>query len=342
MLVVASDEHRHHHPRDPHLFGGRLLEPREVPARAEVVLAALQEAGLADVAPPSPLDRSLLEDVHAPAYLAVLESAHARWSALTGVADGEALPFVRPYLEHDFATPEHVLAQLGRYSHDADPVLRGTWRAACAAAACAVTAMRAVLDGAPAAYALCRPPGHHAARASFGGYCYLNNVALAAATARRAGVRVATLDIDAHAGNGTQTIFWERADVLCVSLHVDPAVEYPYFQGHRTERGAGAGAGYTRNLPMGPGTGWPQYAAVLDSACEAVAGYGIDVLAVALGVDTAVEDGVLALAGDDYRRLGARIAALRVPTVLVQEGGYDLGVLGRNVAAVVEGFEQGA
>ena len=253
---------------------------------------------------------------------------------------GEALPFVRPVLGPDFAVPDHVLAELGRFSNDADPILAGTWRAAIGAAACAVGAARSVLSGEHrVAYALARPPGHHAGPENFGGYCYLNNTALAAELVVQGGGRAATLDVDTHAGNGTQAVFWSRPDVLSVSLHVDPSVEYPYFQGYAQERGAGSGEGFNHNLPMARGTDWAQYAGVLDAACGHVEDFAPDVVVVALGVDTAVEDGVLSLAGDDYRRLGERLARIGRPTVLVQEGGYDLRVLGPNVAAVLEGFE---
>lgn len=347
MLVYASEEHRAHNPTELHLFAGEALPPREIPARAEEILGALQSAGLADVREPDSVDsdpeaRDLLSRVHSADYLAFLQSAHERWCALTGNAGGgEAMPFVRPILGPGFTVPDHVLAEMGRYSNDADPLLAGTWQAAAGAAACAIGATRAVINGdGGAAYALARPPGHHAGPDNFGGYCYLNNSAIAAELVTAAGGRAATLDVDTHAGNGTQAVFWHRGDVLSVSLHIDPSVEYPYFQGYPGERGAGDGEGCNHNLTMGLGTQWPQYEPVLEQACRLVDDFGPDIVVVALGVDTAVEDGVLALEGDDYLRLGERLARLGRPTVLVQEGGYDLRVLGRNVAAVIEGFTQ--
>ena len=347
MLVYSSEDHRAHNPTELHLFAGEALPPREIPARAEEILGALQSAGLADTRQPDPLDSDpsagdLLARVHSADYLRFLESAHERWCALTGNdGGGEAMPFVRPILGPGFTVPDHVLAEMGRYSNDADPLLAGTWQAAVSAAACAISAARAVVGGeADAAYALARPPGHHAGPDNFGGYCYLNNSALAAEAVTAAGGRAATLDVDTHAGNGTQAVFWRRRDVLSVSLHIDPSVEYPYFQGYPGERGAGDGEGYNHNLTMGLRTRWPQYAPVLEEACRLVDDFGPDVVVVALGTDTAVEDGVLALQGDDYLRLGERLGRLGRPTVLVQEGGYDLRVLGKNVAAVIEGFSQ--
>jgi len=344
VLVFSTEDHRAHNPTEPHLFAGQLLAPMETAARADAILGALEEADLVELREPTPVGPELLGRVHRPEYLNFLATAHQRWCELTGNdGTGEALPFVRPVLGLDFAVPEHVLAELGRYSNDADPILAGTWRAAIGAAACAVSAARSVLAGGHrVAYALARPPGHHAGPQNFGGYCYLNNTALAAELVTQSGGRAATLDVDTHAGNGTQAVFWSRSDVLSVSLHVDPSIEYPYFQGYAHEDGAGDGEGFNRNLPMDRGTDWAGYEGVLDTACRGVDDFGPDVVVVALGVDTAIEDGVLALAGDDYRRLGERLARIGRPTVLVQEGGYDLGVLGSNVAAVIEGFEQSA
>jgi len=342
VLVVRSPLQVEHHPKELHPFGGELLPPREVPRRAEVILAAIEESGSSRVVDAGPLDLGLLARVHSPEYLAFLETAHARWCERTGLADGEATPFVRPYLGVPFAATDDVLAQLGRFSHDSDPLLAGTWRAATGSAASAVDATSAVLSGERVAYSLSRPPGHHAAPASFGGFCYLNNVAVAAERALLAGARVATLDVDAHAGNGTQAVFWGRDDVLCVSLHADPAHEYPYFAGHHDEIGTGAGEGFNLNLPLAPRSGWDTYGPALDTALRRVAEHGTEVLVVALGVDTAIEDGVLAFGEDDFRRLGSTLADTGLPTVLVQEGGYDLDVLGRNVVAVLDGFAQHA
>lgn len=338
MLVFASDDHRRHSPTEPHLFAGRLVPPSEVPARAEVIKAVLEEVGIAEFRTPNPIGLDLLADVHTAPYLAFLQTAHARWLERTGSEAGEAMPFVRPYLRHDSVEPEDVLAQLGWFSHDADPVLDGTWEASVAAASSAAAAVGSVLDGAPSAYALTRPPGHHAAPSSFGGFCYMNNVAVAASAARRRGARVAILDVDAHAGNGTQQIFWTRSDVLTVSVHADPTHEYPYFHGFPGERGAGPGEGFNSNHPLAKGADWSTYELQLGSACRRVCEHQPDVVIVALGVDTAREDGVMKLHGDDYRRLGASLAGLGVPLAFVQEGGYDLNVIGQNVAATLVGY----
>ncbi len=338
MFLFASDDHRRHSPEDFHLFAGRLIPPSEVPARVDVIRAALEDVGIAEFRTPEPIGPDLLADVHTAPYLAFLQTAHSRWLARTESEAGEAMPFVRPYLRHDSAEPDDVLAQLGWFSHDADPVLDGTWAASVAAAASAAAAVESVLDGAPSAYALTRPPGHHAAPASFGGFCYINNVAVAASAARRRGARVAILDVDAHAGNGTQQVFWTRSDVLTVSIHADPTHEYPYFHGFADERGAGQGEGFNSNHPLAKGSDWSTYEFQLASACKRVREHQPDVVVVALGVDTAREDGVMNLHGDDYRRLGACLAGLGAPLAFVQEGGYDLNVIGQNVASTLVGY----
>jgi acetoin utilization deacetylase AcuC-like enzyme len=187
------------------------------------------------------------------------------------------------------------------------------------------------------AYALARPPGHHAAADSFAGYCYLNNAAIAAHAWTERGARVAIVDVDYHHGNGTQQIFYDRDDVLFVSLHADPAFEYPFFLGFAAERGWGAGEDCTRNFPLPAGTTWAEYGPALDAALATVRKYAPDGVIVSLGVDTAAEDpDLFELTADDYPRIGGALAGLDLPTVVVQEGGYNLDVIGRNVAAVLK------
>ena len=220
-------------------------------------------------------------------------------------------------------------------------MVAGTWAAARGAADAAMTAASLVAVGERAAYALCRPPGHHAGRATYGGYCFLNNAALAVERLRAHGrSRVAVLDVDFHHGNGTQDIFWRRGDVLFVSIHGDPRSEYPWFLGHADERGEGEGEGANLNLPLPVGTAWPAYEAALGTALDAIAAFGADALVVSLGVDTYEHDPIssFALDADGYPRIGRSIAALDLPTVLVQEGGYAVEGVGGNVAAVLSAF----
>ncbi|MCE2529536.1 MAG: histone deacetylase family protein [Acidimicrobiia bacterium] len=338
MLVYANPDHRLHDPAEPHRFGGVLLPPAETAARADRILSALTCLPAVDVRVPEPLDEQDLLLVHEPHYLEFLRAAHSRWRAATGApADGEAVAYIRPLPGTPWRPPTHVDAQLGIYSNDVDPILEGTWLAARSAAASAVAAARAVHGGHDAAYAISRPPGHHAGPATFGGYCYLNNTALAAAWLASRGARVAVVDVDTHHGNGTQAVFWTRGDVLTVSIHGDPEVHFPFFTGFAEERGEDDGSGANLNLPLPSGSGWAQYAPALEKARRAVSTFGADVLVVALGVDTHVTDGVLALADEDYPLLGQ---ALRtgMPTVIVQEGGYGEGVLEHAVPAVLAAF----
>jgi acetoin utilization deacetylase AcuC-like enzyme len=236
---------------------------------------------------------------------------------------------------------------MGLFSFDAGtPLTAGTWQAARAGAACAVEAARALASGAErSAFALTRPPGHHAGADFFGGYCFLNNAALAAQTLRDGGFeRVAVLDVDYHHGNGTQSIFYDRGDVLTVSLHGDPRTEYPFYLGHADERGAGGGLGFNLNLPLPRGTDFARWRAALGVGTEAIGRFGAQALVVSLGVDTFEGDPIssFALRSADYLQVGSDIAALQLPTVFVFEGGYAVAEVGVNAVNVLEGFEKGA
>ncbi|NTU85972.1 MAG: histone deacetylase family protein, partial [Chloroflexales bacterium] len=320
--------------------------------------------------------------VHDAGYLAYLEGAHQAWVA-AGLPAEAVMPcnFMLPGLRAGSRSPQ---ALAGRYTFDLSaPIVAGTFAAARGSADAALTGAALLLEGERAAYALCRPPGHHAAQAMAGGYCFLNNAAIAAhhltladqrpktnderldiadqagsATTRPSSLVlgpsstiwamqpsvVAILDIDFHHGNGTQAIFYERSDVFFVSLHGDPEREYPYFLGFADECGARAGEGYNLNLPLPAGVDDASYLAALDGALEAIAGYGPRYLVVSAGLDTFGGDplGDFALTTPCYARIGARIAQLGLPTLFVQEGGYAIDDLGRNVASLLRGFEEGA
>lgn len=323
---------------------GKLVPCHEGPERADMVRAAFAAAGLGAFDEARDFGLSPILAVHDGAYVEFLRTAWQRWTAAG--RDGQALPFTFAArgLRHD-VPPEDIDGLLGYYGFDAgSPIVAGTWEAAYGAAQAALTGAALLGEGERAAFALVRPPGHHAGRSCFGGYCFLNNAAIAAQALRDAGhARVAVLDVDYHHGNGTQDIFWERGDVQVVSLHADPRQEYPYFLGHADERGAGAGLGATLNLPLPWGTGWEDYAAALETGCAAVADFGASALVVSLGVDTWEGDPIsrFTLRHDDYYKIGRRIAALGLPTLFVLEGGYAVADIGRNVVAVLAGFEGG-
>ncbi len=345
MRTVYSDRHRLHHGQ-AELIDGHFVPCFEKPERADWVLARVREVGLGEVMTPRSFGHDALLRVHRPDYVHFLARAWDEWSALGRTHDALPLVWPVPSLRSD-VRPMHIDGLLGWYALDAGaPITAGTWTAARDAVDVALSAADLLRQGGRAAFALCRPPGHHAAAAAMGGYCYLNNAAIAAQHLRDAGAaRVAVLDVDYHHGNGTQSIFYERADVLVTSLHGDPRVEYPYFLGHADERGAGPGLGFNLNLPLPHGTGWDHgYAAALDEAVAAVARFAPDVLVVSLGVDTFEHDPIsrFQLRSDDYLRLGARIADIERPTLFVFEGGYAVDAIGLNAVNVLQGFEGGA
>jgi acetoin utilization deacetylase AcuC-like enzyme len=240
--------------------------------------------------------------------------------------------------------PTAVHAAAGRYCYDTMTLVGpGTWTAARAAVDVTLTAVDAVIGGAAVAYALVRPPGHHVTRSAYGGSCYLNNAAIAAEALREAGhERVAVVDLDAHHGNGTQALFYDRADVLYASLHVDPGAGwFPHYAGFADETGRGAGAGANLNVPLAPGTGDGPWLEAVDRLAEAVAAAGATALVVSLGVDSAAADpeSPLDVSVAGHRAAGERVAALGLPTVAVQEGGYDLGTIGELVAETLAGLD---
>lgn len=330
------DSRQHDHAPDRELHNGSYVAYAEHRGRMDNVLAVLAQVE-------APHDHGLdpIRSVHSDAYLAFLQTAHQRWLAAgrSGDAHGYAWPVVgrRPL------TLNRIDADLGQFSFDAaSPIASGTWTSAYWGAQSALSAMQAVLEGERAAFALCRPPGHHCGSDYLGGYCFLNNVAIAAQAALAAGKqRIAILDVDYHHGNGTQDIFYDRSDVLFVSIHADPATDYPFFWGHADEHGQGAGAGTTLNLPLPRGTGIKDYRTALEEALQAVRDFDADLLCVSFGADTFCGDPIsqFALQTADYTPIASSIAALGLPTVIVMEGGYAVDALGANVSAFLAGFD---
>ena len=338
MQVIYSDAHRAHDPQS-FISRGNLAQCPEMPARADRLIAALRGTDR-PVAEPKSYGPAPVAAVHSPEYLRFLEHGAAEWAKLTGAA-AEIVPNAHPG-RHMQARPEGIVGLAGYHMADTScPIGEGTWNAARAAADVALTAADLVLDGAASAYALCRPPGHHAYADMAGGFCFLNNVAIAAEhVAARLG-RVAILDVDVHHGNGTQGIFYERPDVYFVSIHADPTAFYPFFAGYAHERGAGPGLGYNLNLPLTPGSGDDVFLGAVDKALAAIAGFAPAALLVSLGLDAQANDplGVLKVSTDGFGRIGAAIAGLNLPTVLVQEGGYLCDEIEANLLGFLTGFE---
>ncbi len=341
MLTVFSSDHVLRSARTE-LYGGELVRPHESPERAQIVLARIHAQALGEVIAPAKFGMQPVLRVHDRAFVEFLKQAWSDWVAAGN--RGEAIPDCWPARRMAQHCPNSIIGKLGYYAMAAETsISQGTWEAARAAADVALTAASRIKDGAHAAFALCRPPGHHAARDLYGGYCFLNNAAIAAQYLRDGGAaRVAILDVDFHHGNGTQDIFYDRADVLYVSLHGDPADAFPYFSGYADEIGAGAGGGFTLNLPMPPGTEFIVWQDALRAALARIAEFRADALVVSLGVDTFVADPIsfFRLQSADFSTYGRMIRDCGLPTLFVLEGGYAVGEIGVNVVNVLSGFEQ--
>jgi acetoin utilization deacetylase AcuC-like enzyme len=346
MPLVWSDACLQHSGRAGTWLGVE-IEGDELPERALRIRASLEEAG-ALVVPAAEHDDTTLLAVHDHGLVAFLRGAHDAWCD-AGYPDDPGQDQVVGYI---FPTegllagvqpfePASAAARTGRWAFDTlTPIGPGTWEAARGAVDCALTAADLVAGGERLAYACTRPPGHHATRSAFGGSCYLNNAAVAAQRLREHGAeRVALLDVDAHHGNGAQAIFWSRPDVRTGSVHVDPrAGWFPHFLGGPEERGAGAGEGANRNIVLPPGTGDDGW---LEAVTELVRWAGpVDALVIALGVDAAADDpeSPLLVGEQAFRSAGGLLGELGLPTVVVQEGGYDVASIGSLVRANLEGL----
>jgi acetoin utilization deacetylase AcuC-like enzyme len=317
------------------LHNGGFMPYAETTARVDSILAAIGPAERPQDAGEAPILR-----VHPPEYVEFLKNAHRDWTAAG--REGDAFPYAFPVARRRPLRLDRIDARLGRFAMDAcSPISSGTWEAAYWNAQTVLGALDAVLAGDRAAFALCRPPGHHAGADYVGGYCYLNTVAIAAEAAIAAGKhRVAILDVDYHHGNGTQDIFWTRGDVLFVSIHADPATDYPFFWGHSDEIGEGEGEGATLNLPLPRGTTMGEFGPALDRALERIADYAPDLLLCSYGADTYARDPIshFSIETAEYRDMARRIASLGLPTLIVMEGGYAVDDLGANVASFLSGF----
>ncbi|MBB3066373.1 histone deacetylase family protein [Limibacillus halophilus] len=343
MKTIYSEDHRLHHAR-LELIDGTLKPAVEMPSRADTVLARVREVGLGSVDTPTRHPRTAIERVHAPAYVAFLEQAWSLWTA-TGRAH-DALPLNWPIRGFRGREPEAIDGKLSYYSFDAgSPITAGTWQAAISAVDVALTGVDVLNAGARSVFSLCRPPGHHAAADYYGGYCFLNNAAIAAQALRDQGAaRVAILDVDYHHGNGTQSIFYERSDVYFLSIHGDPLQEFPYFLGYADELGEASGQGFNRNYPLRWGSGFDLWSAALKDACKVISDYRADALVVSLGVDTFEKDPIsqFKLKSPDYLEIGRTIAALKLPTLFAMEGGYAVAEIGVNAVNVLSGFDEAA
>lgn len=340
MRVFYSERHRKRDTRTE-LYGGELRAPFECPQRMDYILSELEKRPLGPVLEPRSFGLEPVLAVHDADFISFLETAWADWSEL-GYA-GEAIPNIWPTrrMRCDIV-PRHFEGRMGYYCLAGETsICAGTWEAASASKDVALSATLEVLDGARAAFGLCRPPGHHAAKDQYGGYCFINNAAVAAQYARDHGTeRVAILDVDFHHGNGTQDIFYERGDVIVLSLHGDPHDAFPHFLGHADERGSGPGKGFNFNYPMLPGTGFGAWRANLAETKRRIADFSPGLLIVSLGVDTFEADPIsfFKLKSADYLIMGRDIAELGLPSVFLMEGGYAVEEIGVNTVNTLHGF----
>ncbi|MEM6942785.1 MAG: histone deacetylase family protein [Pseudomonadota bacterium] len=341
MITIHTEKHRLRAAKTE-LYGGELVPPFECPERVEFILGRLREVRLGEVHPPEAQDDRIIRAIHHGDYLDFLASAWKDWVA-AGM-EGEAIPTVWPSRRMPRqVVPPFIDGKLGWYALAGETsISEGTWEAARASADVALTAAGLVSGGARTAFALCRPPGHHAAQDMYGGYCFLNNAAIAAEAMRDAGAaQVAILDVDFHHGNGTQAIFYDRSDVFFASLHGDPLEAFPHYLGGADEIGEGAGEGFNANYPLPRGTDWAPWSTAMEDALHRIAGFGAEALVISLGVDTFKEDPIsfFRLESGEFTRMGERIAAAGLPTLFVMEGGYAVAEIGINTVNVLTGFE---
>ena len=339
MKVYCAPKHQLAHYPSQFLVSGAPQPNPEVPERLDRLLDAARQAGHAVL---EPADHGVgpVAEVHTPDYLNFLSGIYERWQRIEGASE-EVVPNIHPD-RRDVGYPRSAVGQAGYHMADtACPIGPKSWDAIRWSANTSISAAQEVREGALSAYALCRPPGHHAFADLAGGFCYLNNAAVAASILRQTHPRVAIVDVDLHHGNGTQGIFYGRADVFTLSVHADPTRFYPFFWGYAEERGEGAGLGYNLNLPLPRGSGDAAFLEALDRGIGALRGFAPTALVIALGLDAFEGDpfGGLSVTTDGFARIGQALAGLALPSVIVQEGGYLCDALGDNLQAFLGAFE---
>lgn len=342
-IITVYDKKNILHNPPLELAEGEFIPYFEKPERAQYVLDQVQGRKLGPVvAPEALLTPENLRGIHSPRYVDFLHQAWERWIAAG--RQGPIYPAAFALQNRQAREPKVIHGQLGLYMADGCVALTETsWQAIEASANTALSAQKIMANGAQAAFALCRPPGHHAGANFAAGYCFINNAAVAAqAFIVQGAKRVAILDVDYHHGNGTQEIFYDRKDVLFVSLHADPAYDYPFYLGYADEKGAGKGEGFNINYPLALGTDYAGWKLALTDALAKIRNYGPDVLIISLGVDTYKKDPIskFTLDSPDYLDMGANIAKAGLPTLFVMEGGYAIDEVGINATNVIAGYMQ--
>ena len=339
MKTVFSEKHKLRNAKTE-LYGGQLVKPFERPSRAEFIINRVKDENLGPVIDPQDHGMDAIYKVHDRDYVDFMQSAWDQWQAEDFA--GEAIPTTWPARRMKNRVPDFIEGKLGYYAMAGETsISQGTWEAAYWSAQVALTGAAQLGSTEQGVFSLCRPPGHHSALDMYGGYCFLNNAAIAAQSLLDSGAdRVAIVDVDFHHGNGTQDIFYKRNDVLFVSLHGDPADAFPHFLGYSDETGEAEGEGFNINYPMKPGTGFDEWREALTDALVKVTKFSPDALVISLGVDTFENDPIsfFKLKSADFISYGADIAKLKLPTLFVMEGGYDIEEIGINTVNVLQGF----
>ncbi len=342
MKVCYSEAHRKHEPPFEVFDGGLRTPYMENPDRMDRILNALTQTDWADLCEPRDFGLDPIYAVHDKDYIDFLASCWTEWLASEAKDKSTLLPATFALRRHP-QKPTSLLGRAGYYIMDLSAcIVEGTYQAALASANCALSAAETVVNGEQTAFALCRPPGHHAGKDYAGGYCFINNASVAANWLSAKG-KVALLDVDYHCGNGTQDIFYERDDVLTISIHADPNFEYPYYAGYADETGAGTGLGFHKNFPLEPsaGTDEARYLLALEEALRLIRRFEPNYLVVSAGMDIYADDplGTIKITTEGIGEIGKRISALDLPTIIVMEGGYNNEALGKNIVRFLGEFE---
>lgn len=339
MKVYYSEAHRQHEPPFEVFDGGLRTPYMENPDRMDRILNALRQTDWAEVVEPKDFGLDPIYAVHDKDYVDFLASSWTEWLASEAEDKSTLLPATFA-LRRQPQKPTSLLGRAGYHMMDLSAcIVEGTYTAALASANCALSAAEALANGERSAFALCRPPGHHAGKDYAAGYCFINNASVAANWLSALG-KVAVLDVDYHCGNGTQDIFYDRGDVLSLSIHADPDFEYPYYAGYAHETGSGAGLGFHKNFPLEKGTDDPRYFSALEEALTLIREFAPNHIVISAGMDIYAEDplGKIKVSTEGIGEIGKRISALELPTVIVMEGGYNNEALGRNIVAFLSSF----
>jgi acetoin utilization deacetylase AcuC-like enzyme len=339
MKVYYSEAHRQHEPPFEVFDGGLRTPYMENPDRMDRILNALRQTDWAEIVEPKDYGLDPIHAVHDKDYVDFLAFSWTEWLASEAEDKSTLLPATFALRRYP-PKPTSLLGRAGYYMMDLSAcIVEGTYIAALASANCALSAAEAVANGERAAFALCRPPGHHAGKDYAGGYCFINNAAVAANWLSTKG-KVALLDVDYHCGNGTQDIFYDRSDVLTISIHADPDFEYPYYAGYAHETGSGAGLGSHKNFPLEKGTEDARYVSALEEALARIREFAPKHVVISAGMDIYAEDplGKIKVSTEGIGEIGMRISALGLPTIIVMEGGYNNDALGKNMVKFLSPF----